>query len=29
VYFAYGIKDQNGNVCKDAKSNDPGVNIKP
>jgi hypothetical protein len=28
-YFAYGIKDQNGNVCKDAKSTDPGVNIKP
>jgi hypothetical protein len=28
-YFAYGIKDQNGNVCKDAKSADPGVNIKP
>ena len=29
VYFAYGIKDQNGVVCKDPKSNDPGVNIKP
>jgi hypothetical protein len=29
VYFAYGIKDQNGKVCKDPKSSDPGVNIKP
>ena len=28
-YFAYGIKDNNGNVCKDASSADPGVNIKP
>ncbi len=28
-YFAYGIKDQNDSVCKDAKSADPGVNIKP
>jgi hypothetical protein len=28
-YFAYGIKFNNGNVCKDPKSADPGVNIKP
>jgi hypothetical protein len=28
-YFAYGISFYKGNVCKDPKSADPGVNIKP
>jgi hypothetical protein len=28
-YFAYGIKNDKGKVCKDPASDDPGVHIKP